>query len=70
MTGEETPIRDPTALEKRVAAWPAGAPLAIDTEFVRERTYYPRLCLMQVALGGRVILIDALAIPDGGALAR
>jgi len=69
-TGDETPIRDPSALEARVAAWPAGVPLALDTEFVRERTYYPRLCLVQAALGGEILLLDALAIPDGGALAR
>jgi ribonuclease D len=70
MTAGETPIRDPAALQDRVAAWPAGAPLAIDTEFVRERTYYPRLCLIQVAVGDEILLVDAIALPDGGALAR
>ncbi len=69
MTVGETPIRDPAALRERVAAWPAGAPLALDTEFVRERTYYPRLCLVQAAIGGEILLVDTLAIPDGGALA-
>jgi ribonuclease D len=70
MTGGETPIRDPAALAGRVRAWPAGEALALDTEFVRERTYYPRLCLIQAAIGGDVALVDALAIADGGALAR
>ena len=70
MTAGETPIRDRAELEERIAAWPAGAPLALDTEFVRERTYYPRLCLIQLMLGGEILLVDALAIPDGGALAR
>ena len=68
MTAGDTPISDPSTLERRVAAWPTGQPLAIDTEFVRERTYYPKLCLIQVAIGDDVILIDALAIADGGAL--
>ncbi len=70
MTSGETPIRDPAALQERIAAWPAGAPVALDTEFVRERTYYPRLCLIQAAIGGEILLVDALAIRDGGALAR
>ena len=61
MTAGETPIRDPAALQDRVAAWPAGVPVAIDTEFVRERTYYPRLCLVQAAVGGEILLVDALA---------
>lgn len=64
----ETPIRNPEPLEARVSAWPADAAIALDTEFVRERTYYPKLCLIQVAAAGDVVLIDALAIADGGAL--
>ena len=64
----ESPIRDPDALRARVDAWPADAALALDTEFVRERTYYPKLCLIQTAMTGEVALIDVLAIADGGAL--
>lgn len=68
MNRGDTPIDDAAALAARVASWQAGAPLALDTEFVRERTYFPKLCLVQVAQGGQVTLIDVLAIPDGGAL--
>jgi ribonuclease D len=56
------------ALSGFVDAWPAGTPLALDTEFIRERTYYPKLCLIQAAVPGRLALIDVLAIEDGGAL--
>jgi ribonuclease D len=47
MTTGETPIRDPKLLEARVSSWQAGSPVALDTEFVRERTYYPKLCLIR-----------------------
>ena len=69
MTDGDTPIRDPVSLQQYVGSWPPGAALALDTEFVRERTYYPRLCLIQAAIGGDIVLIDVLAIADGGALA-
>lgn len=38
--------------------------LAIDTEFLRERTYYPKLCLMQVATDDEVVIIDPFAVDD------
>jgi len=34
--------------------------LAIDTEFMRERTYYPQLCLIQIAGENEAVIIDPL----------
>ncbi|MEX2148855.1 MAG: ribonuclease D [Steroidobacteraceae bacterium] len=68
MTAGEIPIDGPGELQRRVESWPADSPLALDTEFVRERTYFPRLCLVQAATAGDLALVDVLAIPDGGAL--
>lgn len=39
--------------------------LAIDTEFLRVKTYYPRFCLMQIASGEDVYCIDPLALESG-----
>lgn len=45
-------------------------PLALDTEFIRERTYYPKLALVQLRSSrGEEQLIDPLALPAPGALA-
>ena len=41
----------------------------LDTEFVAERTYYPRLCLAQLAWPGGIVLVDPLAC-DIAALAE
>jgi len=38
--------------------------LAVDTEFLREKTYYAQLCLIQVATEDRIACIDPLAIAD------
>jgi len=37
---------------------------AVDTEFVREKTYYPQLCLIQVATREQTACIDCLAPLD------
>lgn len=38
--------------------------LALDTEFIRDRSYYPQLCLLQVSDGELAACIDPLAIDD------
>ena len=46
------------ALCQRLASHPY---IAIDTEFLRERTYYPILCLVQVASHDEAVAIDPMA---------
>ena len=38
--------------------------MAIDTEFLREKTYYAKLCLIQVAIEGASAIIDPFTIED------
>ena len=38
--------------------------MTVDTEFLREKTYYPQLCLIQVATEEHIACIDPLAIAD------
>ena len=56
-----TPITDNAALAAFCARI-ANAPfIAVDTEFMRETTYWPRLCLIQVASADHAACIDPLA---------
>jgi len=43
--------------------------LALDTEFLRERTYYAKLCLVQLATDKKDCAVDVLAIEDLSPLA-
>jgi ribonuclease D len=43
--------------------------VAIDTEFMREKTYFPQLCLIQIATRDHIACIDPVALPDLGPLA-
>ncbi len=52
------------ALAEACARWRRAGELALDTEFVFERTYFPRLGLIQVAAGGEAALVDPVAIRD------
>ena len=37
---------------------------AYDTEFIGEESYWPKICLVQLATTERVVLVDAVAVPD------
>lgn len=54
-------IETPDALRARIANPPAA--IGLDTEFIRERTYWPQLALVQIALGESdddILLVDPL----------
>jgi ribonuclease D len=36
--------------------------IGVDTEFLRERTFFPKLCLLQVSAAGRVWCVDTLRV--------
>ena len=38
--------------------------IALDTEFLREKTYYPKFCLLQIAAPDWVACVDPLSIDD------
>ena len=56
-----TYIDDEIALKECCNALGASAILSVDTEFVRERTFYPQPGLIQVSDGQQIYLIDPLA---------
>jgi ribonuclease D len=53
-------IDSPQALRGRLQAWDGHPLVALDTEFIRERTFYPQLALVQLAIPGEVLLVDVL----------
>jgi ribonuclease D len=57
-------IADDAALADAVGTW--GSVIGLDTEFQRTNTFFPLPGLYQVNAGGRVYLLDPLAIEDWG----
>jgi ribonuclease D len=61
-------ITSTSALEEFATIARDAGMIGIDTEFMRERTYYAQLCLVQLALPQGSAGIDSLALGDLGAL--
>lgn len=57
-------ITDSASLTAACATWATAPVLAFDTEFVRERTFFQRLGLIQVCDGTSIALVDPVACPD------
>jgi ribonuclease D len=61
----EAPAIEPIITTEALAAFctrmAAEEFVTVDTEFLRETTYYPKLCLIQVAGASEAVLIDPLA---------
>jgi len=51
-------IKTPAELDERYRQRPTR--IGLDTEFIRERTYWPQLALVQMAVGEEILLIDPL----------
>ena len=51
-------IKTPAELDERYRQRPTR--IGLDTEFIRERTYWPQLALVQMAVGDEILLIDPL----------
>jgi ribonuclease D len=57
-------IDDPSDLEKVIEEARAGNAIGLDTEFMREKTYRARLCLVQIATRRALYLVDPLTDVD------
>ena len=63
-TLENIYIEDSEQLQLVCQRYSQASVLAIDTEFVRTRTLYPKLGLIQINDGETLALIDPVALPD------
>jgi len=64
MSGDYQYIDTPAALAELCTRLKGKPWIAVDTEFMRERTYYPELCLVQVATDELAACVDPLALPS------
>jgi len=58
-------IDTPESLDAAIDDLSRAPAYALDTEFHRERTYFPKLALVQIAWADRLVLIDPLAVDVG-----
>src|SRR5271170_3035515 len=49
-------------LEALAHALASQESIGVDTEFLRERTFFPKLCLLQLSAAGQVWLVDTLKV--------
>lgn len=61
-------VTDAAALAPACAALRRGPRVALDTEFMRERTYHAQLCLVQLADAERIVVVDPIACGELGPL--
>ncbi|MBP2673616.1 MAG: Rnd [Deltaproteobacteria bacterium] len=57
-------VTDPAEFRAVVDGMRGAGKVGFDTEFVGERTYYPRLCLLQLGTEKEVVAVDPLALDD------
>jgi ribonuclease D len=57
-------ISDANAFAQVCAQLARHSSFGLDTEFMRERTYFAQLCLLQLSFGDEAVCIDTLALPD------
>lgn len=57
-------ISDPSRFEQLCSELSDHKALGLDTEFMRDRTYFAQLCLLQLSFGEQAVCIDTLALPD------
>jgi ribonuclease D len=63
------PITAPEALAEAAAELGRHPAIGLDTEFLRERTYFAQLCLVQLSHPGGALCVDTLALPSLAPLA-
>ena len=61
-------ISDSASLVRLCEQLHAASAVGLDTEFMRERTYFAQLCLLQLSFGEHAVCIDTIVLRDLGAL--
>src|ERR1700683_2070393 len=55
-------------LEELARTLAKQASIGVDTEFLRERTFFPKLCLLQLSAAGQIWCVDTLRVGSLDAL--